>query len=44
MYNILIADDEKIIWLEDFRISNECKVANNTTKFLTVTILEEKDE
>ncbi len=35
---IVLADDEKIIWLENYRISNECKTDYNTKKILTMRV------
>lgn len=40
---IILSDDEKIIFLENYRISNECKTDNNTKKILTI-LVEDKDE
>lgn len=41
---IILEDDEKIIWLENYRISNECRVTADTKKILTISILEDEDE
>lgn len=35
---IVLADDEKIIWLENYRISNECRTDYNTKKILTIRV------
>ena len=41
---LILEDDEKIIWLENYRISNECRVTADTKKILTISILEDEDE
>ncbi len=38
---LILEDDEKIIWLENYRISNECRVTANTQKILTINVLED---
>ena len=38
---ILLVDDDKIIWLEKYRISNECRVTNTTQKILTIKLMED---
>ncbi len=40
---IIISDEEKIIFLENFRISNECMTDSNTKKIMTIHV-EDKDE
>lgn len=35
---LIIADDENILWLEDFRIHNSYKVSSSTKKILNITI------
>lgn len=41
---LILTDDEKIIYLEDFRISNKCKTTEKTRRILTIRILEENNE
>jgi len=38
---LILEDDKKIIWLENYRISNECRVTANTQKILTINVLED---
>lgn len=38
---IILADEEKILWLEDFRISELCKITEDTKKVLKLIILED---
>lgn len=38
---MILTDENKIIWLEDFRISNLCKITKATKKVLKLTILED---
>ncbi|MFA9424089.1 MAG: tRNA lysidine(34) synthetase TilS, partial [Sedimentibacter sp.] len=35
---LIIADDNNVLWLEDFRIHNSFKVSSSTTKILNITI------
>lgn len=35
---LIIADDENILWLEDFRIHNSYRVSSSTKKILNITI------
>lgn len=37
---IILEDDEKIIWLENYRISNQCRTDYNTKKILTISLEE----
>lgn len=36
---LIIADDDNILWLEDFRINNSFKVSSSTKKILNINIL-----
>ena len=38
---LVLEDDNKIIWLENYRISNECRVTANTQKILTINVVED---
>lgn len=38
---MILADEEKILWLEDFRISELCKITEDTKKVLKLIILED---
>ncbi|HCX61295.1 MAG TPA: tRNA(Ile)-lysidine synthetase, partial [Clostridiales bacterium] len=38
---LIIADDNNILWLEDFRIHNSFKVTSSTRKILNITIREQ---
>lgn len=38
---LILEDDDKIFWLENYRISNECRVTTNTQKILTINIVED---
>ena len=40
---IIVEDDEKIIFLENYRISNECRTDYNTKEILTIRV-EDEDE
>lgn len=37
---LILEDEEKIIWLESFRISDECKVSGNTKNIITIKVVE----
>jgi predicted pyridoxine 5'-phosphate oxidase superfamily flavin-nucleotide-binding protein len=37
---LIIADDDNILWVEDFRIHNNYKISSLTRKILNITITE----
>ena len=38
---LILEDDNKIFWLEKYRISDECRVTKDTQKILTINIMED---
>lgn len=41
---LIISDEKNILWLQDYRISNEYKISEKTKKILNVSIREDENE